>query len=155
MTTHTLHGSCHCRCIRVDVTLPRATASYTPRACDCSFCRKHGASYVSDPTGTLRIHLHDSNALGRYRQGNGLAEFLLCKTCGVLVGVAYEEDGQTFATLNSLVIDGGASFLAPTAVSPQTLGADAKIARWKAFWFADVALSTEAASSTTLRGASD
>ncbi|MBD5804112.1 hypothetical protein AZOA_35550 [Azoarcus sp. Aa7] len=140
MPAHSLRGGCHCGAIRVELELTRAPADYTPRACDCSFCRKHGAAYLSDPAGRLHIAVRDQAALGRYRQGNALAEFLFCKTCGVLVGVAYAEGGCLYATVNSRVIEGDPGFPNATAVSPQTLGADEKVARWKAVWFADVTL---------------
>lgn len=140
MPAHSLRGGCHCGTIRVELELPRAPAAYTPRACDCSFCRKHGAAYVSDPAGRLHIVVRDQTALGRYRQGNGLAEFLFCKTCGVLVGVAYAEGARLYATVNSRVIEDDPGFPDATAVSPQTLGADEKVARWKAVWFRDVRL---------------
>lgn len=140
MHAHALRGSCHCGAIRVELELPRAPAAYAPRACDCSFCRKHAAAYVSDSAGRLHIELRDPAALGRYRQGNALAEFLFCKTCGVLVGVAYAEGAGLYATVNERVIDDDPGFADATPVSPQTLGADDKVARWKAAWFRNVTL---------------
>lgn len=140
MSGHTLRGGCHCRNIRLDIELPRPPESYHPRACDCGYCRKHGAAYVSDPAGRLRIEVGDAAALGRYRQGAGLADFLFCKDCGVLVGVAYAEGDRLYATINALAVDGAPGFRPPTPVSPQTLGADEKLARWRAVWFAEVTL---------------
>lgn len=54
--------------------LPHASCAYHPRACDCDFCRKHGAAYISDPQGAVRIQVKDAQQLGRYRQGSGIAE---------------------------------------------------------------------------------
>ena len=144
MSRYTLKGGCHCGAIRLEVELSRPPATYHPRACDCDFCRKHGAAYLSDPAGTLRIHMRDADGLARYRQGDQLADFLLCKTCGVLVGVTYTEVGRTFATLNRLVIEDGADFAETKPVSPKTLGADEKVGRWKALWISDVELVTPA-----------
>ncbi|WP_018988506.1 GFA family protein [Aromatoleum toluclasticum] len=138
MHAHSLRGGCHCDAIRVELELPRAPATYTPRACDCDFCRKHGAAYLSDPSGRLHIEIRDPAAVGRYRQGNALAEFLLCKTCGVLVAVVYADGADLYATVNSRVIEGDPGFPDATPVSPQTLSAHDKVARWKAVWFADV-----------------
>ncbi len=50
-----LSGACHCGALRLQLTLPGDPADYAPRACDCDFCRKHGAAFVSHPTGALRI----------------------------------------------------------------------------------------------------
>lgn len=143
MHAHSLRGGCHCGAIRVDIELPRAPATYTPRACDCSFCCKHGVAYFSDPAGRLHIEVRDPAALGRYRQGNGLAQFLLCRNCGVLVAVAYAEGARRYATVNSRIIEGEPGFPNATPVSPQTLGADDKVARWKAVWFADITFTSQ------------
>ena len=140
MPLYSLAGSCHCGAIRVSVGLARAPASYAPRACDCSFCRKHAAAYVSDPAGSLRISVAEPQHLGLYEQGSGSADCLVCTRCGVLVGVAYNEHGRIFATLNSRLVDGDVRFAEPVAVSPQTLSAAEKIARWKALWFAAVVI---------------
>jgi len=45
--------------------------------------------------------------------------------------------------VNSLIIEGGTAFADAQAVSPQTLGAAEKIARWKEVWFSDVKLVDE------------
>ncbi|NMG27506.1 aldehyde-activating protein [Aromatoleum evansii] len=135
-----LKGACHCGSLRLDIELPRPAATYPPRACDCDYCRKHGAAYVSDPAGRLHIEVRDPTALGRYRQGDGRADFLLCRNCGVLVAVTYAEGARLYATVNSRVIEGDPGFPDATPVSPRTLDADDKVARWKAVWFGDVTI---------------
>ena len=40
-----LSGACHCGALRLQLTLPGDPADYAPRACDCDFCRKHGAAF--------------------------------------------------------------------------------------------------------------
>jgi len=132
-----LKGGCHCGNIQLEVGLSRLPAEYNPRACDCDFCMKHGAAYLSDPDGSLSIRVKDGRLLGRYRQGSGQAEFLLCSNCGVLVAVSYQEAGQTIAAVNSLVIE-DARFGEKTAVSPKKLGRDEKTKRWKDIWFRNV-----------------
>ena len=142
MTHSTLHGGCHCGQIRTQIELPRPAASYAPRACDCDYCRMHAAAYLSDPAGRLTLLVRNTTDLGRYRQGAGIADFLLCRQCGVLVAVTYTEAGRTWATVNSLALHGAPDFAAATPVSPRTLGPAEKVARWKAVWFADVVLRT-------------
>lgn len=132
-----LKGSCHCGNVRLEIALSRAPASYQPRACDCDFCRKHGAAYISDPAGALRIETRDDGKLVRYRQGSGTAECLLCSSCGVLVGAVYRDDTRTFATVNTRVVE-GATFGNELTVSPKKLGVDEKISRWKELWFPKV-----------------
>lgn len=100
----------------------------TPRACDCSFCTRHGASYVSDPTGQLELEWKEPPV--RYRQGDERADFLICGRCGVLLAVTYESIGA----VNARCLDEYASFKAAQVVSPQKLGPQEKLARWQANW---------------------
>lgn len=134
-----LKGGCHCGNIEVDVSLPRPSEAYNPRACDCDFCMKHAAAYLSDREGGLRIRVKDPRLLSRYRQGSGQAEFLVCANCGVLVGVSYQESGRTIGAVNSQVL-GAVRFGEKTPVSPKKLGPDDKTKRWKDVWFQDVSL---------------
>ena len=140
MILYPVAGSCHCGAIRVEVGLAQSPAHYAPRACDCSFCRKHAAAYVSDPAGSLRISVAEPQLLGVYHQGSGSADCLVRTRCGVLVGIAYSEAGRLFATLNSRIIDSEARFADPLVVSPRTLTAAEKVERWRALWFADVTI---------------
>lgn len=142
---HTLNGGCHCGNIQLELRLVHAPATYNPRACDCDFCRRHAAAYVSDPRGSLAIRLRDQHLSGRYRQGNGLAEFLLCMRCGVLVAALYRNGAHLYASANARAVGGGGVFGAPQPVSPKTLAADEKQRRWQAVWFADVSLANAGA----------
>src|SRR4051794_20913048 len=102
---HSVSGKCHCGNIRVNVELAKEPERYQPRACDCDFCRMHGAAYVSDPNGSLTIRIADPGLTGRYRQGNALADMLLCTRCGVLAAALYSSDGQTQGTVNVRIIE--------------------------------------------------
>jgi hypothetical protein len=135
---HTVSGGCHCGNILVDMTITAAPDNCHPRACDCDFCRKHGAAYVSDPNGSLLIRIKNAHQTSRYRQGNGLADFLLCTTCGVLVGVLFQGDGQLHATVNVKAIEATTTFGSERPVSPKTLSGDQKTKRWQDVWFRNV-----------------
>ena len=138
----TVHGGCDCGNLSVEMELSEPSDSYRPRACDCRFCRKHAAAYVSDPKGSLRINVRKTEQLGRYRQGSGTAECLLCARCGVLIGVSYEEGELRYAAVNVQAIGGGTTFGSPTAVSPKALAVDERVRRWKQLWFSNVRLET-------------
>src|SRR6185312_13731802 len=71
---HKLKGQCHCGNVRVEIELVRSPETYNPRACDCDFCSKHAAAYVSDPQGSLLMQVRDDAGISRYRQGSGAAE---------------------------------------------------------------------------------
>lgn len=136
--TYGLAGACHCENISFELELASAPGSYSPRVCDCVFCRKHGAAYLSDPHGSLRFHVNDAHRLGRYRQGSGLADFLVCKDCGVLVGITYSHAGRLYGTVNSNALDGNVALAEAIMVSPKKLSDDEKLARWTSLWFCNV-----------------
>lgn len=140
MTVNTLTGGCHCGNIQLELELTRAPDSYNPRACDCDFCTKHSAAYLSDPKGALTIRIQDSAKVGRYRQGNTLAEFLICSDCGVLVGVTYKNEGRLYGAANAKAIQGGKGFGPEQTVSPKTLSGEQKVSRWRDVWFPDVTI---------------
>ena len=133
-------GGCHCGNLRVEAQLTRNPESYNPRACDCDFCRKHGAAYVSDPQGSLSIVIRDEQRATRYRQGSGTAELLLCRDCGVVVGALYQGEEGLHGVVNLQAIEAGTRFGAPQPVSPRMLSAPEKVRRWREIWFPNVSV---------------
>lgn len=92
-------GACHCGALRAafDTALPADQIQV--RACQCSFCRRHGARTVSDPEG--RLHLTFApQAAERYRFGSGVTDFLICRECGVYLAAVMEVEGELFGVLN-------------------------------------------------------
>jgi hypothetical protein len=133
-----LTGGCYCGNIHLTMTLSREPSALDPRACDCDFCQKHGAEYVSDPLGSLHIRIKAEREVSRFRQGSDIAELLLCRTCGVLVAALYQDGEQLFGTVNVKVLDGRADFGASVTVSPKSLSPEEKTNRWQQVWFSDV-----------------
>ena len=142
---HRLSGGCHCGNIRIELALTRSAGSYNPRACDCDFCRRHRAAYVSDPQGSLVIRIRKEAETSRYAQGSGQAELLLCRNCGVLVSPLFSHGGRIYGTVNVNAVEGNAAFGARQPVSPQTLSPEDKAQRWKTLWFSDVTVRTGSA----------
>lgn len=133
-----LAGGCHCGSVRLVYTSALVPADTHPRACDCSFCRMHGAAYVSDPAGALRIAVADAQTLLSYRQGSEAALFRLCGRCGVLVAVTYEQDGRMYAAVNAGCLDERDAFAPAVGASPQLLSREQKIGRWTQLWVPEV-----------------
>ena len=129
-----LRGGCHCGHVRVEFGTDIAPADFNPRACDCAFCMKHGASYISDPRGSLSIQVQGLDTINEYRQGTGSARFLVCRGCGVLVAVMFDGAAGSFGAVNSRCIEGDAVFGAPQAVSPQRLDGEEKRRSWEQLW---------------------
>jgi hypothetical protein len=105
-------GACHCGAIRFTF---ETEAPLAPRACMCSFCRKHGARTVSDPAGTAVLTLGPETL--RYRFASKAADYLLCSRCGVYAGAAAELGGGLYVTLNLNAFDDPRPDLAGMPVS--------------------------------------
>lgn len=101
----TLRGGCHCENIKVVFETSLAPSALQLRACQCSFCVRHGGITTSDPAGQLRIEICDPEQLLRYRFALGVTDFLICRTCGVYVAATMESDGRVLGVLNVNVFD--------------------------------------------------
>ena len=93
-------GSCHCGAVRFLYSTAIAPSQWSVRACQCSFCRAHGARTVSDPSGTVRFEITDPGSVARYRFGLGTADYLICARCGVYVAAVITSSRGRFATIN-------------------------------------------------------
>jgi hypothetical protein len=101
MARHRIDGACHCGNISYVFDASQSAEALGLRACQCSFCRAHGARTTSDPNGTVNIRVRDTTKLQRYRFGLKTADFLICRACGVFVGALMTEDGKSFVTVNA------------------------------------------------------
>jgi hypothetical protein len=122
-------GQCHCGAIRVAFETDKPLA---PRACQCGFCRKHGARTVTDPSGSALLTLGAETI--RYRFGSQTTDFLICGRCGVYVGATAEIDGHFYVTLNLNAFDDPRLDLEATPVSYEGEDAAAKGGRRRAKW---------------------
>ena len=86
-------GGCHCSNIQVRFETTITPGDFTPRSCQCSFCRKHSTRALSDPNGHIHLKVKSRKQLSRYQFGNKSTEFLICANCGVYVS-AYMPDGS-------------------------------------------------------------
>ena len=98
---HRFEGRCHCGNISYLFDASAGLDVLGLRACQCSFCRAHGARTTSDPKGTMAIKVRDASRLQRYRFGLNNADFLICRDCGVFVGAMMEDEGRRWITVNA------------------------------------------------------
>ena len=147
----TLRGSCHCGRLGLEFRSSQDPATILPRSCDCSFCRKHGAAYISDPAGSLSVSYSEPDALREYLQGSNTARFLLCRHCGVVVAVVFKHDSGIYGAVNAGCLNGPTGLGKPVSASPQTLGPEEKVARWLKLWIPDVVLARAGTAADGLR----
>ncbi|MGH8250204.1 MAG: GFA family protein [Steroidobacteraceae bacterium] len=98
-------GQCHCGAVGFEFRTAVAPAAWSVRACQCSFCLKHGGIYTSDPAGSLRFVHREPQLLARYRFGHKTADFIFCVHCGGYLGALTEEDGRPLFVLNLRSMD--------------------------------------------------
>ncbi len=130
----TFKGQCHCGAIRATLEATKPAAELQVRACQCSFCTRHGAMTVSDPAGRALLEI-DRGALTTYQFATRTGTSLLCARCGIYAGVILEEGGKTWSALNvrGLAIPEFAG-RTPEPVVYEGETASARIARRKAKW---------------------
>ena len=121
MTT-ILRGGCHCGNIKVGFETALDPGSLPLRACQCSFCVRHGGVSTSDPAGRLVIEAREPEQLQRYRFALGITDFLICRRCGVYVAPTMKHGSMTLGVLNVNVLDDREPFARPP--TPMEYGAE-------------------------------
>jgi hypothetical protein len=131
--TRTYSGSCHCGEIGFSYRTDQPPGEWSIRACQCAFCRAHGALSTSDSAG--QIEFRGGAALNRYRFGQRTADFLVCRECGVYVGAVMETPRGRYGIVNvNAISPAPMSF---TATVPMDYGSESKeqrVARREARW---------------------
>ncbi len=127
-------GQCHCGAIGFAYSTDLPPLTWSVRACECSFCRAHGALYTSDSNGSVSFSFAKPDALKRYQFGLRTADFLICQSCGVYIGAVISTDRGSFAALNltALVTPIQLPALEPVSYDAETR--DSRVARRETRW---------------------
>jgi hypothetical protein len=127
-------GACHCGAIRGTLHATRPATELQVRACQCSFCTRHGAMTVSDPAGRAVFDIERA-ALTRYQFETRTGTSLICARCGIYAGVILEDEGKMWSAVNvrGLAIPAFAGRAAEPVVYEGETPA-ARIARRKQKW---------------------
>ena len=128
-----LTGSCHCGAHTVEFDTRLDPEALEVRACQCSFCRTHGALSSSDPAGLLTYRASPAS-LSRYRFGLRLADFLVCTHCGAYLGAYMEEGGRAYGVVNLNVLHERARFGSPRAMNYDGESDVQRLARRRERW---------------------
>ena len=134
-----IRGSCHCGNISFELTWEPDPTEIPARACGCTFCRKHGGVWTSNPTGRLKVAVKDSKHLSRYSFGTGTADFNVCSRCGAVPVVTSEIAGQLYAVVSVNAFDNvDASLLRRKPISFDGEDVDSRLARRQRNWIGAV-----------------
>lgn len=132
---HSYRGQCHCGTITLEFVSAKPAEQLTVRACQCRFCRAHGARTTADPAGRVTISIADPAAVIRYRFAEKTADFLVCSRCGVYLAALLADGGNAWATLNVNSFENANAFpKEPAPVSYDGEDAAGRIARRRAKW---------------------
>ncbi|MET3651813.1 GFA family protein [Dyella japonica] len=141
-----LQGQCHCGNIAYTLDWEPDPTEIPARACDCSFCTKHGGVWTSHPDGELRVTIRNLEQVHRYAFGTGTADFHICRECGVVPLVTCTVDGRIYAVVNVNTfdnVDPGLLQHRPASFSEESVAS--KLARRQANWIANVSFVERAA----------
>jgi hypothetical protein len=94
-----LTGSCHCGAIRATFYPSKPVEELQVRACQCSFCLRHGAKTTSDPSGRARFEI-DGAQLSWYRFETLTGTSLICARCGAFAGGIIEDGENVWSFVN-------------------------------------------------------
>jgi hypothetical protein len=101
-----IQGSCHCGNIAFEFTLEAEPKEIPARACDCTFCTKHGGLWTSNPAGSLKVTVRDPALVSKYAFGTNTALFHICKRCGVVPVVTSEIESHLYAVVSVNAFNG-------------------------------------------------
>src|SRR5690349_572436 len=132
-------GRCHCGNIGFRLDWPGEPTEIPARACDCSFCTRHGGLWTSNPQAKLTVTVDHPQLVSRYAFGTRTATFHVCSRCGTVPLVTSEIDGHVYAVVNVNALEGiEEGWLRRAAVSFEGEDVDARLARRQRNWIAQV-----------------
>ena len=127
-------GSCHCGAFGFSFRASRNPDSGPVRACQCSFCRRHGARTTADRAGSVSFRGADETSVQRYRFGLRTADFLICRKCGVYIAAMLTTPRGRFATLNINALEEHVDVPEATSVSYEGESAEQRQLRRERSW---------------------
>lgn len=134
-----IRGKCHCGNIVFQLAWAQDPPEIPARACDCSFCVKHGGVWTSHPDSRLTVTITDAAKVSEYAFGTSTAIFHVCSTCGAVPVVTSEIAGKRYAVVNVNVLEGvDPSWLCPRSVAFGTENVEARLGRRRQYWIGNV-----------------
>ncbi|HEY8053410.1 MAG TPA: hypothetical protein VIE42_11470 [Steroidobacteraceae bacterium] len=134
-----IHGSCHCGNIAFELIWEPDPREIPARACECSFCTKHGGVWTSNPAGSLTVIVRQPALVSQYAFGTCTAVFHVCGRCGVAPVVTSLIDNHLYAVVSVNAfsnVDPSRLSRAPARFENEEL--ESRLARRKRNWIAAV-----------------
>ena len=136
-----IHGRCHCGNIGFELNWDADPPRIPARACDCTFCVKHGGVWTSNPRARLVVSVADPSLVSTYEFGTRTASFHVCSRCGAVPLVTCDIDGHVYAVVNVNTFENvDPGWLQRSSASFDGEDVASRLARRRRNWIADVAL---------------
>ncbi len=134
-----IEGRCHCGTLSFSLLWEPSPTEIPARACDCSFCTRHGGVWTANPKGTLQVVVQEPSRVSRYSFETQTAEFHICTRCGVVPVVTSRIDDRLYAVVNVNTFEGvDPALLRRAPVSFENEAPEVRLARRKRNWIANV-----------------
>lgn len=134
-----IRGGCHCGNLTFELDWAGDVARIPARACDCTFCVRHGGVWTSQAGSRLAVKIADDALVSRYEFGTRTATFHVCARCGVPPLVTSTIDGRVYAVVNVNCFEGvdpARLDRAPASFEGETV--ESRLARRKRGWIGEV-----------------
>jgi hypothetical protein len=140
-------GSCHCGNISFELTWEPEPREIAARACDCTFCTKHGGVWTSNPAGSLTVLVRQRALVSKYSFGTATAVFHVCARCGVTPVVTSVIDDHLYAVVSvNAFTNVEPSLLRRSSACFGAEGLESRLARRQRNWIAAVRFEEESGS---------
>ncbi|HTD29049.1 MAG TPA: hypothetical protein VK660_06625 [Xanthomonadaceae bacterium] len=134
-------GKCHCGNIAFSLDWPGESPEIPARACDCTFCVKHGGVWTSNPGAALVATINDRALVSSYAFGTRTATFHVCSRCGTVPFATCEIDNRVYAVVNVNTFENvDQSSFRKSAASLEGEDVTSRLARRKRNWIVDVSV---------------
>jgi len=134
-----IRGSCHCRNITFALRWDPDPAEIPARACDCTFCMKHGGVWTSNPKGSLFVSIDDPAQVSEYAFGTKTALFHICTRCGIVPVVTSTIGDHLYAVVSVNAFENvDAALVRRAPVTFDEESHEARLARRARYWIGDV-----------------
>jgi hypothetical protein len=134
-----ISGKCHCGNIRFTLDWQPEPSEIPARACNCTFCTKHGGVWTSCPGGSLAVKVGDPSLVSKYAFGTKTADFHVCARCGVTPVVTSRIDGRLYAVVSVNAFEGSDPALIQRApASFEGESQDSRLSRRQRNWIGEV-----------------
>ena len=130
-------GGCSCKNIVISLFLDSELSQYTPRACQCSYCKKKNAAYISFPDWKLEVKIKNSVHINKFRFSTRTADFVSCKICDELIYVVSKIGNKNYSVVNITAFK-NVQFPDPVKTDFDSELQSERIIRRKSNWISDV-----------------